>query len=314
MGFDFQKEATEKTAYELLKQIYSTGPLSEDLPETIEAIDQAVGEAYLRGEIKLEAFSESFISDLQEVLRRKNLLPEWDIKDLALKVYERFILGKHSWDFGLGKIRAQRLAIYAKLKDRPSVMRIIEITGTDHIPYEAQLTIERIQWIDSLRAEGKSYAEINSELPIDDPCGLLAFLNHVEETHKTTVTSLKDFQTLIGAKNEDDSIALYAAFELRYRLTLDRILREGGKYAQLLAIEPKDFHLPKTWRDLDGPRSKQLTIREAISNYFSLNSSAENEPRPNFREVARILEAPYSEILRAFYAHEESLSKGDQHG
>lgn len=302
MGFDFNKEATDKLAKAFLdNHVSADKPLSEDLPENIEEIDRVVGEAYMEGKISLLDPCKDFSKKLGALLRSKGVMPDWDLEDLSLKIDERFTLRKHSWDFGLGKRQAERLAVYEKLKDRPCVKRIVELTGLDHIPYEAQLTIERIQWIDSLRAEGKSYADITSELALDDPCGLLAFLNHLEETHKTTITTVKQLQKLTD--NSDDaeshSIALYSAFEQRYRFTLDRILRDGGKYAQLAAINPSDFHLPKVWYGISRNMTKVKVVRRAITDYFKLDGEDKEYGRTALRDVANLIEAPYAEVLKA---------------
>lgn len=308
MGFDFNKEATDKLAKAFLdNHVSADKPLSEDLPENIEEIDRVVGEAYMEGKISLLDPCKDFNKKLEAVLRSKGVMPDWDLEDLALKIVERFTLRKHSWDFGLGKRQAERLAVYEKLKDRPCVKRIVELTGTDHIPYEAQLTIERIQWIDSLRAEGKDYADITSEFSLDDPCGLLAFLNHVEETYKTTVTTVKQFRELTNNADDDKSasIALYAAFEERYRLTLDRILRDGGKYAQLVAIDPKDFHLPKVWYGISRNMTKAKAIRRTITDYFKLDEPDQEIGRYALRDVANLIEAPYAEVLKASHYYSD---------
>lgn len=307
MGFDFNKEVTNRLAETMIDYAHADKPMSEDLPENIEEIDRVVGEAQEQGKIDPTKPCKDFNRKLEAVLRSKGVMPDWDLEDLAIKIVARFTLRTHSWDFGLGKRQAERLAVYEKLKDRPCVKRIIELTGTDHIPYEAQLAIEQIQWIDSLRAEGKDYSDITSELSLDDPCGLLAFLNHVEETHKTTVTTVKQFQKLTNNADdeEDASIALYSAFEERYILTLDRILREGGKYAQLVAIDPKDFHLPTVWYGISRNMTKAKAIRRSITHYFKLNEPDQEIGRYALRDVANLIEAPYSEVLKASHYYSD---------
>jgi hypothetical protein len=308
MGFDFFKEATDNLAKAFLdNHVSADKPLSMDLPENIEEIDRVVGEAHMEGKISLFDPSKDFNKELEAVLRSKGVLPDWDLEDLALKIIERFTHRTHSWDFGLGKKQSELLAVYEKLKDRPCVKRIVELTGIDHIPYRAQLTIGQIQWIDSMRAEGKDYADIMSELPLDDPSGLLAFLNHVEETHKTTVTTVKQFQKLTNNADdeEDASIALYAAFEERYRLTLNRILREGGNYAQLDTTDPKDFHLPKVWYGNSRNMTKAKAIRRTITDYFKLNEPDPEIGRCALRDVAKQIEAPYAEVLKASHYYSD---------
>jgi hypothetical protein len=304
MGLDFIKEA-DKNLVEMINRVSIDKPLSEDLPENIKEIDRVVGEASLEGKINLSDPEADFSKKLEAVLRSKGVMPDWDIKDLAPKIIARFTLRQHSWDHGFGKMRAEHLAVYERLKDRPCVKRIVELTGLNYIPYEAQLTIVQIQLVDSMRAEGMDYAEIASEFSPDSNCDQLAFLNHVEETYKTTVKTVKQFQKLTKCTDETASVALYSAFEGRYGLTLDRILREEGKYAQLIALDPKDFHLPKVWHGVERNMTKTRVVRRAITHYFQLAEPGHEMGRYALRDVANLIEAPYVEILKASHYYSD---------
>lgn len=307
MGIDFINETTDRLAqtfigYDLEK------PLSEDLPENIKEIDRIVGEAFIENKINFDEPYRSLKEKLVRLLESKRIMPEWDPDDLCLKVIDRFTCRTHSWDFGFAELHAERLSIYEELKDRPCVKRIVEITGPD-IPSDTLLSITYIQWIDSEKSEGKSYTDIYSDFFQDSIAAALVFLNHLEETYKTTIRSVEQFRDILGDLNEREiepcSCVLNSAFEERYYLTLNRILREGGKYEQLLAIAPTDFNLPDTWHGSSEGMTKDKMILKAIADYFRLGPDTDYVSRIGLRDIANQLESPYEIILKASQYYSE---------
>lgn len=309
MGIDFIKETTDRLAkafigYDLEK------PLSEDLPDNIKEIDRVVGEAYMEGKIKFDESYKDTKEKLESLLKSKRVMPEWDLDDLCLKVIDRFTRRTHSWDFGLAERHAEDLAVYEELKDRPCVKRIVEITGTDYIPSDTLLSITWIPGIDSDRSEGKTYADIYSDFFQDNTSAALIFLNHLEDTSNATIHTVEQFQNLLGDLDEREietcSRVLFSAFEERYDLTLNRILREGGKYEKLLAITPTEFNLPDTWHGSSEGMTKDKMILKAIADYFNLSEPDYTAVRHlSIRDIANQLEAPYPEILKATRYYQE---------
>ena len=89
---------------------------------------------------------------------------------------------------------------------------------------------------------------------------------------------------------------LLLARENRYQRTLRKTIREGGKYEDLLKIDPKNFNLPPRWTGFHGKAmDKLLAIKEAIffgCDFFELDPFS-----PAVRDVAEQLEAPYDIVL-----------------
>jgi hypothetical protein len=266
------------------------GPLSEDLPENIEAIDKAVGKAYLAGELDFGEPFDQFERKLEALLRSKGLLPDWDIKDLALKLTGRFTLRSHSWDFGLGERQAEYLALYQRLKDRPSVQKVVAVGGLCHDTF---LVIRSIAAIDERLAKGETYADVyNSIVYLDDEPSNHAFLNHVEERSNTEIKSSEQLHNIADLPEDlSDDVGLCFSMALmnRYFCALDKALREGAKYEKLLTIGPEDFGLPG---DI-----KEASIRRAIHSHFNLGETVFQ--RVPLRDVADAIEAPYGEVLKA---------------
>lgn len=323
-----------------------SGPLSEDLPENIEAIDKAVGEAHLAGKLDHDLPIAQYGEAIRALLKTKGVTPspqsEWDLNDpkrladLSLKLMTRVYMGGSSWDLGLGEKKKERLAVYEKLKDRPSVKRIIEVGG---LCQDTLLTIKVIDEIDSRLAKGETYNDVfYSIIYFDDTVSNHAFLNHVEERFKTEIKSRKQLYELaelkpctfeeykkdieengdgeeVGTREEflatqEAQDPYLMALAARYALALDKILREGGKYKDLLAINPQSFGLPEKWsypydvgrivnqeKGWGANTSKEGMILKAISLCFNLNEWSHY--RIPLRELADNLEAPYSVILEA---------------
>ena len=65
-----------------------------------------------------------------------------------------------------------------------------------------------------------------------------------------------------------------------------------------LAVNPKDYGLPKVWSKCLAS-NKEETIYWAIVLSFSLDENRLLTNLPSIRKIAESLEAPYSEILNA---------------
>lgn len=334
---------------ESITDIYSEGlktPLAyiygEDLPENIIEIEKVVGEATLRGEIDMVMGPQGETAQkLEALLRSKNVMPipAFDFNELTQKICHRFFFGNSSWDFGLGDKRAKDLATYQRLKDRPSVKKLVDTCG---LQGEVFLVLNHIDAIDKEVAKGKTFDEIyHSIIYFDDVTPNHAFLNYLEEHFNTEIKSQK--QLLELAKITRSSYEEYAkdikesedfeeeelmskddfiksseatdccylmAISSRYAFTLEKILSEGGKYKDLLAVNYKAFGFPDEWeypydvgsetdkiKKWSRDTSKEGFIRKAIYFHFHLGETVIK--RVPLREVANLIEAPYGEVLKA---------------
>ena len=313
-----------------LMDVYSEGlktPLAyiygEDLPENIKEIEKVVGEASRRGEINMLMGPQGETAQkLEALLRSKNSMPipAFDFNALTQKICDRLVLGYSSWDFlGLGDKRAKDLATYQRLKDRPSVKKLVDTCG---LQVEVFLVLNHIDAIDKEVAKGKTFDEIfRSIIYPDDVTSNHAFLNYLEEHFNTAIKSqkqllelakitygtyeeyVKDFKEDKDSDEEDlmskedfaktnDGIACcyYMALSSRYSLELEKILSGGGKYKDLRDVNYKAFGFP-------GDTSQEGFIRKAIYFHFHLGETVIK--RVPLREVANLIEAPYGEVLKA---------------
>ena len=334
---------------ENLVDVYSEGletPLAflydGDLPENIKDIEKVIGEAMMRGEIDMVMGPQGETSQkLEALLRSKNAMPipACNFGDLTQKICGRIALGNFSWDFGLGDKRAKDLATYQRLKDRPSVRKLVDACG---LQGEVFLVINHIDAIDKEVANGKTFNEIyHSIIYFDDVTPNHAFLNYLEEHFNTEIKSqkqllelakitygtyeeyVKDFEEDKDSDEEDlmskedftkanDGIdcCYYMALSSRYSLTLEKILSDGGKYKDLLDVNYKAFGFPDEWNypyDLGTQIDKDKKwIRDTSQEgfirkaiFFHFHLGDTVLKRVPLREVANLIEAPYGEVLKA---------------
>ncbi len=194
--------------------------------------------------------------------------------------------------------------IYKKLKERPAVKKIFERSRYFR---EANLIIDAILKIDEKLAQGLTYNDIFTSIIYRDcPDPNHALLNHVEERFNVKVRDAKQLQDLTGidiAYMSDIENSYCMALEDRYSIAITEILHNNGKYQDLLALNPSDFGLPEQWDGLAKGMNKEKIILKAIFFHFHLGEEIFRTP---LREVAKLIDAPYSEILKAsrYYDHE----------
>lgn len=284
-----------------------SGPLSEDLPDNIEAIEAVVGRAYLAGDFDLHTGTITHTAEKLDALLKANRIrptPDWDMRDLAEKIGLRFITRQSTWDFGLGEKRQESLSLYERLKDRPAVQEAVSIGGLCQGVF---LVIRSLVAIDEALASGASYNDVYcSIIYSDDEPSNHAFLSHVEERTGKRIDSpekLHKAAALDPDQKEDVELCYLMAQISRYRLALDKVIREGGMYRDLLAVTPTLAFDDKL---------RQGYVRRAIFDHFNLDEPSYQ--RPSLREVAESIEAPYSEVLRSLKDFEERFrgeDKGD---
>jgi hypothetical protein len=141
------------------------------------------------------------------------------------------------------------------------------------------------------------------------------FVKLVEENTGKTITSIEELQeatgiyeidscfyqpsqpenspkqTLTKEQRQSDAelhimITFFNAMRYRYQSALEFCLSNGGKYQDLLNINPESFNLIEAFREHTLPRAIQTFIYDAPTE-------------PNLRAIAESLQAPYSLLIKA---------------
>lgn len=151
-----------------------------------------------------------------------------------------------------------------------------------------------------------------------------AFIDYIEETYQTKVKDGKHLQKLTGITHLDswDSKAgkyitpdteeeakenaireleetLINSRYNKYFRSLERTLQEGGKYKDLLQIDPQDFGLPESWSGHLGS-DQYSSILWALSFEFLINEPGGLMMLPDLRSIAQEVEAPYSVLMDCY--------------
>lgn len=204
----------------------------------------------------------------------------------------------------LKKIDEKNNAIYARLKDHPLVEKLIKKLG---ICSDSCFVMECIEKIDSLINAGKSYEDIFlSTIYCDDYPSNLAFLIHVEEKFKTRIISPEQLQLLtqINLEYMDDiKNSYYMAAEYYYTCVLKKILNDGGKYKDLIAISPNDFGLPNEWETMFNTSITKKDIIYHVMYLYIDDFFMSHLERVTLQDIAKQIEAPYEEIKKASEYH-----------
>jgi hypothetical protein len=155
-----------------------------------------------------------------------------------------------------------------------------------------------IEMIDTLLNDGWTY---NDACTRGITCEL-AFLLHLEEKYNTEITSAKQLQEFAQFDAEhmvEITMFYHAALERLYSIALNKILHDGGKYKDLIALNHQEFGLPEKWKiDNAEVKTKQDIIQQALYFYIEYFLLSRIELL-TLRDVANHLDAPYIEILMA---------------
>lgn len=178
----------------------------------------------------------------------------------------------------------------------------------------------RTKWSDYLKEfyeSTGSWQKVFSDFIPEESYVCEIFVRLVEEKTGKTITSAKNLQEATGIKaygsfsEGKDEVIRYKTkptekqvkadtaeqvtdiflrgMENRYYDTLYRLLKAGGKYSDLLKIEPSEFHLPQSY--------KEETIKKVLC--ISYNLWDPPGARPDVKTIAEHIEAPYSVVLGA---------------
>lgn len=144
------------------------------------------------------------------------------------------------------------------------------------------------------------YKVLEQEVYIDDPPAMTAFIECIEETEGVKIKDAKHLRDLMGLDLEEykgiEELFTWGR-ENRYITELEEAIRQGAKYKDLLKMTPDKYGLPKKWAGFypKKERDQQGAIRWAIEGVCLLLEGPIN--RPYLRDVAKVLEVPYSYII-----------------
>ena len=158
--------------------------------------------------------------------------------------------------------------------------------------WDDEIYADIYQRIKSRVDKGDSWEDIfTTDIYADDPLPNEIFVRLVEEIYKTEIKDAKHLRKLTGLDNElidELENTLVGARENKYMRSLEKTIKNGGKYKDLLRIEPKSFKLPNKWIGFFGkPMDKLRTIKQAVFFTFNLNES--DLYRPDLRDVSEYL-------------------------
>lgn len=307
------------------------GPQSEDLPKNIEELEAAIQDVLAESisEEIIEAGKDLSFFNLNKTLRKpfervweaKKLrpIPDWDIDDLVTKIIKRRVLGLTGVNSNKGlecnvvtaRLRAplltrfqsvkdleQNRTSYEVLKSKNPIISLVELAGG--VTRDVLRISEEFMKLEEMIKEGQTLDDIISDqIYADNQYAHLAFLILIEEQSG----AIKTPQELKKAGKLDQVDKDYlvnffnSAQEVKYRMTIEKTLKEGGKYPDLLNIDSKDFSLPEKWYfpyykdEMDRDRIIGSEIRIAINNGILKGDT--------YREIAQNFDAPLSLILEA---------------
>ena len=192
---------------------------------------------------------------------------------------------------------------YSEFKDNPAVQRLIEFSSDSGEDY---LMIKEFKEIDNFLKNGGSYSNAFDQFTYSD-CfiGHHALLSISEVEFNIRIESPEQWHALTHVDIEKLKSSYCIAQDARYSMALTKILEEGGKYKDLLAINPQDFWLPDEWEGLleNVIMTKDKMILQAIGMF--INSCANdslmdiNSEPPSLKMFVEKIEAPYSIVQEA---------------
>ena len=242
------------------------------------------------------------VNQLRDIFTQAGL--NSDLTERAIKDYQRYReseLSSLSILTGneIRQIGAEALAEkILKLKAGRDLVEDLLLQYSRYLEYKEEI-IETYQ-------ESKDWDKvISSVVYVDIDESQEAFIDFVEETYQTKVKDAKRLQELTGCNEYENTakvkledvinIARYS----KYFRALEKTLKEGGKYKDLLQIKPQDFGLPKTWKRWRAS-DQYSSILWALSSEFLINEPAAVTIGPNLRSIAQELEAPYSVLMDCY--------------
>ena len=215
-------------------------------------------------------------------------------------------------------------------EDIQSINKIVVTTLLNGREYKDSKYKKSYEGLKALVDEGKDWKYIITEIYSDEDYLNNIFIRLIEDKEGVTITSAKQLQELSGitemygywdngteetkaykgvkkptkkeaqeeAKLQIEDTFIQGMYD-RYFNTLEDILEAGGKYKDILLIEPKYFNLPETWSGTLS-NDKYSTMLWAISFTYLIDEPAGLMLLPDLRSIAEEIEAPYSVIIDCF--------------
>jgi hypothetical protein len=256
---------------------------------------------YKNKEDKIEDYSKA---TLRDIFTKAGL--NSDLTERAIEDYKRYREGELSFLDTLSGDEIRQIGAEA-LADKIMTLKkgrdIVDIILRDYLWY-----LDNKKEIVETYQESNSWDEVlNTVVYVDARQSQEAFIDCIEEIYQTKVKDSKHLQKLTGCKEyrDSDKIKLQDVINnaryCKYERVLEKKIKEGAKYKDLLNIEPKDFNLPESWGSYyNSPANKYNTILKAIGYEFMINEPASLMLLPDLRSIAEELEAPYSVIMDSY--------------
>ena len=151
----------------------------------------------------------------------------------------------------------------------------------------------------------ESDEEAPDELPSDymEPDFWEILIDLIEESRGSKIADAKELQEITGLTEyslEEVNKWLTWGRWSKYNKALKAALEGGGKYADLLKIEPSAYGLPQEWESYENEGAqigKERAVVNAICWHYGLPEWSAIRPSP--REAAEASGAPYPLILEA---------------
>jgi hypothetical protein len=154
------------------------------------------------------------------------------------------------------------------------------------------------------RETGSWHEVYTTQVYSDSPEHAGVFLDLLQESFGETIATPEDLIRLTDISLEETDTregleqTLIDARYWKYSQALDFCLTGGGKYPDLLKLEPGDFGLPLEWpRWKEETFNKEKAILWAVGLWANLGEVGHFVP--DLHTVARVLEAPYRVVFEA---------------
>ena len=224
-----------------------------------------------------------------------------DLTERAIKDYQRYRESEFSFLSPLSGDEIRQIGAEALAEKVWNLKRGVEIVEDILRNYLRYLNYKK--QIAETYQESKDWAVVfYTSVYSDVEESQESFIDYVEETYKTKVKDGKHLRELTGITEETleglDEIVINSSHSKYFR-SLEKALQEGAKYKDLLQIKPQDFGLPNTWRGCLGS-DQYSSILWALSFEFMINEPGLLMLLPDFRSIAKEVEAPYSVIMDCY--------------
>jgi len=180
---------------------------------------------------------------------------------------------------------AWRIKWSAYLKDLYESTGSWQAVFSDFIPEECYVCEIFVSLV-----EEETGKKITSAKDLQEATGIKAYGSFSEGKDEVIPYKTKPTEKQVRADTEEQVKDIFLrGMENKYYDTLYRLLKSGGKYSDLLKIEPSEFHLSETY--------KEETIKKVLCIYYNLWDPP--GARPDVKTIAEHIEAPYSVVLGA---------------